>query len=231
MFTANGGIAIGDRALVPRFRHAERAPEAAHFAVALHTLGLRDISYACQVNEGEGDFRLAGQHILGGYGLRSDRRAVAEVADFFGLPTLGLRLVDERFYHLDTALAVLDAQTVAYWPGAFDAAGVGALRERYPDAVIATEADAAQLGLNMVSDGRTVIMSPDCPDLAAAIAERGFEVVRLSMDELRKAGGGAKCCVLQWHEEPERGRATATSPRATRGRHQGHRRAGQRRTR
>jgi N-dimethylarginine dimethylaminohydrolase len=35
--------------------------------------------------------------------------------------------------------------------------------------------------------------------LAARIAERGFEVVRLPTDELLKGGGGAKCCVLEWH--------------------------------
>jgi ornithine--oxo-acid transaminase len=202
VFAANGGIAIGDRALVPRFRHAERAPEAAHYSAAMRALGIRDIHWARNVNEGEGDFRLAGRYILAGYGLRSTRAAVEEVTDVFGLQTVPLRLVDPRFYHLDTALAVLDERTVTYWPGAFDAASRDVLSARYPDAVLATEADAAQLGLNMVSDGRRVIMTPDCPDLAAKITERGFEVVPVATDELRKAGGGAKCCVLEWHPDP-----------------------------
>jgi N-dimethylarginine dimethylaminohydrolase len=202
VFAANGGIIIGDRGLVPRFRYPERGPESDCFADAMRALGVREIRTPRHVNEGEGDFRLAGARMLGGYGMRSERRAVDEVAEFFDVPVVPLRLVDERFYHLDTALAVLDDQTVVYWPGAFDAAGRGALTELYPDAIIADEADAAALGLNMVSDSRTVIMSPECPTLSARIAERGFDVVRLPTDELRKAGGGAKCCVLEWHPAP-----------------------------
>ena len=202
VFAANGGIAIGARALVPRFRHAERAPEVACFADAMGELGIRDIRTARHVNEGEGDFRLVGRRILGGYGLRSDRRAVDEVADFFELPVVPLRLVDPRFYHLDTALAVLDERTIVYWPGAFDASARDALQQLFPDAIRASEPDAEALGLNMISDGSTVIMSPECPALCAAIADRGFDVIPLATDELRKAGGGAKCCVLEWHPAP-----------------------------
>ena len=46
---------------------------------------------------------------------------------------LPLTLVDDRFYHLDTALAVLDEDTLAYWPGAFDERSLGLLRQRLLD--------------------------------------------------------------------------------------------------
>jgi N-dimethylarginine dimethylaminohydrolase len=199
VFTANGGIVIDDRALVPHFKYEQRAPEAEYFATALENLGLSEVRIATQINEGEGDFRLVGRQILAGYGLRSDRQAAAEVAEFFQLPVVPLRLVDPRFYHLDTALAVLDERTVAYWPGAFDAPSLTTLQDLFPDAIISSEAEAALLGLNMVSDGRTVIMAPGCPSLTAAITDRGFAVVPLASDELRKAGGGVKCCVLERH--------------------------------
>jgi N-dimethylarginine dimethylaminohydrolase len=202
VFAANGGIAIGGRALVPRFRHVERAGESAHYARVLSEVGIAEVSRAKYVNEGEGDFLLTGNRILAGSGFRSDRRASEEVADFFDLPVVSLTLVDERFYHLDTALARLRDDTIAYWPGAFDAASRAKLRELFPDALLACEADAAALALNMVSDGSTVIMTPGRADLAAQIAERGFDVVRLPTDELRKAGGGAKCCVLEHHDAP-----------------------------
>jgi N-dimethylarginine dimethylaminohydrolase len=175
VFTANGGIVIGDRGLVPRFRQAR------------------------YVNEGEGDFLLTGEHILAGTGLRSDPRAVDEVQDYFGRPVVALQLVDPRFYHLDTALARLDDETVVYWPDAFAPKSQEVLRELFPDAILATERDAAALALNMVSDGSTVIMTTECDVLAERIVERGFVLVRVSTSELRKAGGGAKCCVLELH--------------------------------
>jgi N-dimethylarginine dimethylaminohydrolase len=199
VFAANGGIVIDDRALVPRFRHPERGGESAHFARALAGLGVAGVHQATHVNEGEGDFLLAGERILAGTGPRSDASAPAEVADYFGRPTVALTLVDQRLYHLDTALAVLDADTVAYWPGAFDRASRHVLRELYPDAVLATEPDATALSLNLISDGHTVVMDSDRSHLARDIAERGYAVTAVATDELRKGGGGAKCCVLQHH--------------------------------
>jgi N-dimethylarginine dimethylaminohydrolase len=200
VFAANGGIVIGDRALLPRFRHPERAGESRLFGAALRAFGVREISTARHVNEGEGDFLLTGGRILAGTGPRTATAAVDEVAEFFGLPTVRLGLVDPRFYHLDTALARLDADLVAYWPGAFDARSRRTLREMFPDAILAAEADAAQLALNLVSDETTVLMAPGRGSLAAEIADRGFEVEYVRTDELRKAGGGAKCCVLEYHD-------------------------------
>jgi N-dimethylarginine dimethylaminohydrolase len=202
VFTANGGIVVGDRALVPRFRHAERQGESAVFAAAFRDLGVTHVEQASSVNEGEGDFLLVGETFLAGTGQRSDPAAPAEVAEFFGIDVVPLTLVDPRFYHLDTALARLRPDLVAYWPGAFDERSNGVLRELFPDAIRATEDDAAALALNMVSDGTSVIMAPGRAELAARIAERDLHVRELATDELRKSGGGAKCCVLEWGVAP-----------------------------
>jgi N-dimethylarginine dimethylaminohydrolase len=202
VFAANGGIVVGDRALVPRFRHPERQGESAVYAAALRGLGVAVVQQAEFVNEGEGDFLLTGEQFLAGTGQRSDERAVAEVAEFFDIPVVPLTLIDSRFYHLDTALARLDARTVVYWPGGFDERSRGVLRELFPDAIIASEEDAASLALNMVSDGSTVIMAPGRPALCEQISDRGFTVVEIDTDELRKSGGGAKCCVLEHHRVP-----------------------------
>jgi len=199
VFAANGGIAVGDKALVPRFRHAERQGESPVYAAALREFGITEVQPARHVNEGEGDFLLTGARFLAGTGQRSDPAAVDEVAEFFDIEVVPLTLVDPRFYHLDTALARLRADLVAYWPGAFDRRSQGVLQDLFPDAILADEADAAALALNMVSDGTTAIMAPGRPGLCAAIAERGLTVVEIATDELRKSGGGAKCCVLEHH--------------------------------
>ena len=201
VFTANAATVIGDRALVARFRHPQRAAESVLFAAALQELGL-EVEQAQCINEGEGDFRPVGGVVLAGTGLRSEPGAAREAAEFFGIPVVPLTLTDPRYYHLDTALAVLDDDTVAYLPEAFDPASRGILRDLFPDAITASAQDGAVLGVNMVSDGRTVLMSAEAPDLGARIAERGFSVVPLELDELRKAGGGAKCCVLELHQQP-----------------------------
>ena len=53
-----------------------------------------------------------------------------------------LSLVDPRFYHLDTALAVLDDDEIMYYPAAFDRPSQRVLAPLYPDAILADEADA-----------------------------------------------------------------------------------------
>jgi N-dimethylarginine dimethylaminohydrolase len=203
VFTANAGILIANKALVPRFRHWQRQPESRHFADAFAALGLAQVHQAQYINEGEGDFLLAGEHLLAGTGPRSDPNAAAEVADYFAIPTIALTLVDPRLYHLDTALTVLNGHTIAYWPGAFDHRSRGLLGELYPDAIIAEAVEAAQLGLNIISDGCTAIVAPGCPNLTSQLTERGFRVVPVATDELNKAGGGAKCCVLTHHRTNE----------------------------
>ena len=67
------------------------------------------------VNEGEGDFLVVGEWSRR-HRLPHRPGAHTEVQELFGIPVISLQLVDPRFYHLDTALAVLDDRTVAYYP-------------------------------------------------------------------------------------------------------------------
>jgi N-dimethylarginine dimethylaminohydrolase len=135
--------------------------------------------------------------VLGASGFRTDARSHDEVAEFTGMTVVGLELVDDRFYHLDTALAVLDEGLVAYWPGAFSATSRGVLEELFPDAIVATEADATAFGLNAWSDGRTVVLAAGAPRLTGALHERGLATVELDTSELQRAGGSVKCCTLE----------------------------------
>ena len=200
VYTANAGFVVNGKALVARFAHAERAPEEDLHAAWFQRLGL-DVQRATQVNEGEGDFQFAGSRLVAAYGQRTSRAAVDEVAAWSGLPVVGLELVDPRFYHLDTALAVLapadDAADIAYYPPAFSPGSRSALRELYPDAIIATAAEAGVLGLNVLADGRHVVMTDAAPTLAAQFRERGYDVIGVEFSELLKGGGSVKCCMLE----------------------------------
>ena len=71
---------------------------------------------------------------------------------------ISLRLVDPRFYHLDTALVVLDTDTAAYYPAAFDDAGRAALASHFAELIEVKDEDAEVLGLNAISDGRHVVL-------------------------------------------------------------------------
>jgi N-dimethylarginine dimethylaminohydrolase len=107
-----------------------------------------------------------------------------------------LTLVDPAFYHLDTALTVLDRDTVAYYPGAFSPGSQAALRRLYPDALTVSRADAEWFALNAFSDGRNVVLPEQAPGFAEKLRDAGFSTVPVDVSEFRKSGGGPKCCTL-----------------------------------
>ena len=196
VFAANGGTVIDGRALAVQFRDPQRADEAPAYRTWFERAGF-EMHDPKHTNEGEGDILLAGDLILAGTGFRTAHAAHPQLQEVFGRPVISLHLVDPRFYHLDTALCVLDDRTVAYLPEAFSAGSRAALRRLFPDAILAGAADAEVLGLNAVSDGRHVVLPVQATGFAAQLRERGYEPVGVDLSELRKAGGGPKCCTLK----------------------------------
>lgn len=205
VYTANGGLVIDGIAYLAKFRFAERAAEEPAFRKWFRAAGFEVIEPTV-VNEGEGDFLVAGEVILAGTGFRSAPDSHREVAAVFGREVVSLTLVDPRFYHLDTALCVLDpgagpggaaGTNIAYLPSAFDKNSQAVLAERYPEAIQVAEDDGAVLGLNAVSDGRNVVLSPRAPGFARQLQERGYCPILVDLSELLRGGGGIKCCTLE----------------------------------
>ena len=196
VFAANGALVVGGRALGARFLHAQRTAEAPAHAAWLRAAGIEVVAPE-HVNEGEGDFVVVGGLVLAGTGFRTDPGAHAEAARVLGVEVVSLGLVDPCFYHLDTCLAALGDGNIAYYPGAFSAAALDVLQDRFPDAVLASRFDASVLGLNLVCDGRHALICPEAVELADRLADAGYVPVPIDLSELRKAGGGVKCCTLE----------------------------------
>lgn len=204
VFAANGGLVVGERAYGARFTYPQRAAEAGAFATWLRGQGLTVVDPS-HTNEGEGDFLALGSMVLAGTGFRTSIAAHIEAAAALDRPVVSLELVDPRFYHLDTALAVLDdgngdtAGDVAYYPGAFSPHSRRALRDLFPDAIIVNEADSLVLGLNAVSDGLHVVLPSQAGRFAAQLEQRGYLPVPIDLSEFLKSGGSVKCCTMERH--------------------------------
>jgi N-dimethylarginine dimethylaminohydrolase len=197
VFAANGAFSVDGTVYGARFRYPQRSDEAtAHRA--FYGSSWRFLT-PTETNEGEGDFAyLPGRGlILSGYGFRTSPAAHAEAQEALGRPSVSLCLVDPRFYHLDVALAALDDHNVAYYPGAFSASSQAILRQLFPDAVLADEADAMAFGLNLVSDGRNVVLNAEASAFAAKLRAAGYVPVPVELGELKKGGGSVKCCVAE----------------------------------
>jgi N-dimethylarginine dimethylaminohydrolase len=196
VYAANGGLIVNGNAVVARFAYPQRAGEADAYGRWMAGHGFQT-AHTRHINEGQGDLLVIGSTVLAGYGFRTDRRAHDEVATIVGMPVVSLELIDPRFYHLDTALAVLDDTTIAYYPPAFSEEARARLQTLFPDAIEVATADAYVLGLNAVSDGLHVVYPVAATGFAKQLADAGFEPVGVDLAELLKGGGSVKCCTLE----------------------------------
>lgn len=196
VYAANGGLILDGTAVVARFKYPQRQQESVAYADWLTSNGYRPV-LTRHVNEGQGDLLPVGEMILAGTGFRTDPRAHVEIAEIFDRRVISLELVDPRFYHLDTALTVLDDTTIAYYPPAFSYASRAHLATLFPDAIVVDSADAYVFGLNAVSDGRHVVHPAAAVGFARQLADAGFEPIGIDLSELLKGGGSVKCCTLE----------------------------------
>ncbi len=197
VFAANGATVVAGKVLGAQFRYPERAAEAPAYLAWLAAAGF-DTYEAKFINEGEGDLLLTERFLLAGTGFRTEVGAHGQAQELFGRPVITLQLVDPRYYHLDTALTVLDGPAgIAYLPEAFSPGSQAVLRELFPDAILARGQDAAVLGLNAVSDGHRVVLPVQATGFAEELSRRGYRPIGVDLSELRKAGGGPKCCTLE----------------------------------
>ncbi len=196
VFAANAGFVLDERVLLSRFAYAERRGEEPAYRAWFEARGYA-VTQASRPNEGQGDLMLVGEQILAGHGFRTDASALDEVAGWSGREVVGLRLVDPRFYHLDTALAGLGDGNIMWFPGAFDEPAQRELKRRYPDGLVVDEADALTFGLNATSDGHHVVLAAGATWLCERLAAAGYLPVPVDTSELQLSGGSVKCCTLE----------------------------------
>jgi N-dimethylarginine dimethylaminohydrolase len=207
VFTANAAVVLDGKALLARFRHAERQGEQPLFEESFRALKRRgliaDVAAMPEgvALEGAGDCIWDARRRLFwmGCGFRSDRAAAAVVEQQFGVRCVPLELADPSFYHLDTALCALPCGSVIYHPGAFTADALAALHAEVPaaDRIALEPADAARFAANAVCFGRVIVLSSASLALRRELKSRGYTVVATPLTAFQKSGGSACCLTLR----------------------------------
>jgi arginine dihydrolase len=225
VFTANAAVVLDRKALLSRFRYAERQPEEPIYAAAfeqLHASGLFDEIVAMPddvVLEGAGDciWDPVRRLFWMGYGFRSEIAAAAVVERTFGARSLALELKDPRFYHLDTALCALPCGAVLYYPGAFTPLALEILYSRVApeDRLALGEMDASAFAANAVAFQGTIVLSRCSARLRRVLEERGYAVLETPLDAFLRSGGSACCLTLRLdHRSPAAAAARVPSSAA-----------------
>jgi len=200
-FTANAGLVFADSFVPARFLFPQRRPEAQHFTSWFSRRGYRILNLPGDgIFEGEGDalWQAHGRRLWCGYGIRTTRPAVGALAALLGVSVIPLRLIDERFYHLDTCFCPLRDGAVLYYPGAFDPVSLDTIRAHVAadDRIEVSLDEALAFTCNAVAVNGTVITNRASERLRARLHERGYDVRTCEMSEFLRAGGSAKCLIL-----------------------------------
>jgi lysine-ketoglutarate reductase/saccharopine dehydrogenase-like protein (TIGR00300 family) len=202
VFTANAGLILGDTVVLSRFFNPERQGEEPYFQQWFTDQGYK--VHVLPKNlpfEGAGDALIdrGGGWLWAGYGFRSDLNSHAYLAQWLDVEVLSLRLVDRRFYHLDTCFCPLTDGYLLYYPPAFDTYSNRLIELRVPaeKRIPINEVDAVNFACNTVNVGQIVVMNKVSTGLEQKLADRGFTVVETPLTEFLKAGGAAKCLTLR----------------------------------
>ncbi|MBD2253055.1 TIGR00300 family protein [Nostoc parmelioides] len=202
VFTANAGLVLGDNVVLSRFLHKERQGEEPYFKEWFEANGYKVYELPKDLPfEGAGDALLdrEGRWLWAGYGFRSELDSHPYLAKWLDIEVLSLRLIDERFYHLDTCFCPLANGYLLYYPGAFDSYSNRLIEMRVaPEKRIAiAEADAVNFACNTVNVESIVIMNKASNALKQSLEDVGFRVLETPLTEFLKAGGAAKCLTLR----------------------------------
>ncbi|HEY9910229.1 MAG TPA: TIGR00300 family protein [Thermosynechococcaceae cyanobacterium] len=205
VFTANAGLVLGQNVVLSRFFHKERQGEEPFFRQWFEEQGCtvyelpKDLPF-----EGAGDalFDREGRWLWAGYGFRSELDSHPLIAKWLDVEVVSLRLMDERFYHLDTCFCPLTDGYLLYYPPAFDSYSNRVIEMRVPESkrIAIVESDAVNFACNAVNIDRNVVVNKASDELKQRLGSAGFQVIETPLTEFLKAGGAAKCLTLRMTE-------------------------------
>lgn len=200
VFTANAGSKIGNLFFPSNFNNPERKPEEKYFSEWATRNGYDVISLKNNF-EGDGDFLFdpSKNVYFMGHGFRTHLNASAEIQSHVACNIQPLKLVDDRFYHLDTCFCPLENGKVLIFMDAFHKDSQKCLVEIYGNNLITVrEDDAIKFACNSIVINKHIIMPCEVNSVTKdAIWSCGLMIKTVNLSEFMKAGGAAKCLTLK----------------------------------
>lgn len=202
VFTANAGSVCGENVIVSQFKNKERKKESAHFAgwFKHHGYSMPDFPFYLSY-EGDGDSLLDWNGIRWcGYGQRSSECASFYLEKAFLDKCESLKLVNKKFYHLDTAFCPLHYGYLLYYPDAFCKISQQKIIDYFGEdkLISVSKEDAENFACNAVNlDKDKIILNRASEELINRLENIGFSVIQTDMSEFMKSGGSCKCLTLE----------------------------------
>jgi len=195
-FVEDTMVVFRDVAVLARPGADERKPEVAAAAAAVEALGYRCVAVEAPGTLDGGDVLKVGSTVYVGLGGRTNAEGIAQVAA--ALEPVGATVVAvpiTKVLHLKSAVTALPDGTIIGWEPAVDDTSA------FPSFLAMPEEGGAHV---VLLDDRTLLMSAGCPQSAALLWARGYEVVEVDISEYVKLEGCVTCLSVRLREAPGR---------------------------
>ncbi len=193
-FVEDTMVVFRDVAVIARPGADERKPEVAAATETVRSFGYRIVTVQAPGTLDGGDVLKVGNTIYVGNGDRTNREGIAQVAAAF--EPLGATIVTvplTKVLHLKSAITALPDGTIIGWPPAVDDVSL------FANFVAVPEESGSHV---VVLDEHTLLLSADCPQTAALLRDRGYEVVTVDISEYIKLEGCVTCLSVRLREAP-----------------------------
>jgi N-dimethylarginine dimethylaminohydrolase len=137
-----------------------------------------------------------------GHGFRSSPLVASELSNFLRMSVTPFELQDPYFYHLDTALAILEDGTAFAYRGAFTPTAWRRLQTTasIKRLIPIPRDEALKFALNWVEIGDTVVIGSHVPKVVGLLESMGKKVQVTPLKQFQYAGGSAACLTARIHQ-------------------------------
>lgn len=199
VFCANTFFALDKKTVVlSRMFHEPRKEEVTYMKKYFHDRDIKTYDLPEGLSfEGMGDclWDYEGHRLFAGHGFRTDQKVYDFLETLTDTPITRLKLIDRRFYHLDTCLSIFNKDSAAYVPCAFAPTDISLLKQAFQNLIEIDEAEAINhfAANSHCPDGKHVLVHPGADKFNHAVREKGLEIIEVDTSEYMKSGGSVFC--------------------------------------
>jgi len=202
VFTANQVLPALDEfgkplVVLGRMTYESRTKEVPHFEKWFRDqgYGVLELPKGCKRFEGGGDgvWHPDRKLLWLGFGSRTEESCCDAIVQLLKAPVVKLKLSSPKFYHLDTAFAVLDVDSVMIYPPAFDQSGLALIHNYFQNVIEVSESDANNFACNALALDRYVVLQKGSASACDELRRLGFTPVEVDTSEYMKSGGSVFC--------------------------------------
>jgi len=199
VFTTDTGHIENQMFIKAQFKYEQRRAEVECVEAFLNSFGgYKMVVLPDNIYFEGGDFIKFEDRYFFGWGKRSSKEALPILEKYLDAEVIGIELIDDWFYHLDTCLAPINNQVALAHLPAFSKESANKIKKHFGKVIQTTEADNNQFACNMVTiDGKVIVTQGISDELKDQLRPYVDLISTVPMSEYIKGGGSVHCASLE----------------------------------